>query len=103
MLAHDGEWRNRRIVPRDWIVAATTIAKGDEHLRPEVATPTYGYGYQVWLLPGPGRTFAMRGLRGQALFVDPDTRTVMVHTAVEPYQHGADARALWRGVLRWLR
>lgn len=102
MLAHDGAWRGRQVVPRDWLLAGTSVAQADAHLRAGKAAPGYGYGYQVWLLPGPGRMFALRGLRGQVVAVDPATKTVMVHTAVLPYHHNADAFALWSGVIKSL-
>jgi CubicO group peptidase (beta-lactamase class C family) len=40
-----------------------------------------GYGYQTWILPGKERQFLLRGLRGQAIYVDPKHRLVMVRTA----------------------
>jgi hypothetical protein len=45
--------------------------------------------------------FALLGLHGQAIFVDPSSRLVMVHTAVrkEPTGSGAEAVALWQGVV----
>jgi CubicO group peptidase (beta-lactamase class C family) len=104
MLAHDGEWRGRQIVPREWLTAATTVAPADGHLRPKVAAPYFGYGYQVWLHPDPGRIFALLGLRGQAVFVDPGTKTVMVHTAVTHVDdHDVPINGLWNGVVRSLR
>jgi hypothetical protein len=49
--------------------------------------------------------FALRGNRGQEIFVDPASRLVMVHTAVRNQSRGPDAReeiALWQGVVREL-
>ena len=40
-----------------------------------------GYGYRKWIVPGPERQFMLRGLRGQAVLVDPKSKIVMVHTA----------------------
>jgi CubicO group peptidase (beta-lactamase class C family) len=97
MLANDGTWHGRQIVPREWILEATTA--NANYLKAGVATPTYGYGYQVWLLPGKERQFALRGLRGQAIFVDPGTKTVMVQTAVLPTHSDAVLLALWSGVM----
>ena len=51
-------------------------------MRPRKATPFWGYGYQTWLLPARGRMFALRGIHGQAIFVDPASKLVLVHTAV---------------------
>jgi CubicO group peptidase (beta-lactamase class C family) len=104
MLAHDGTWHGRQIVPRDWLLAATTVAPDDGHLRPKVASPYFGYGYQTWLLPEQGRMFALLGLRGQAVLVDPRTKTVMVHTAATHVDdRDVPIIALWHGVLRSLR
>ena len=47
--------------------------------------------------------FLMRGFRGQELFVDPRSKTVMVQTAVWPTGRGSEVLALLRGVLDSLR
>jgi CubicO group peptidase (beta-lactamase class C family) len=63
----------------------------------------YGYGYQVWLLPGGARRFVLLGIRGQMIFVDPTTKLIMVHTAVhaKPVYPAASAEtvALWIAVV----
>jgi CubicO group peptidase (beta-lactamase class C family) len=41
MLAHDGTWQGKSIVPREWLLASTTIAPADLHLR--LGTPWSGY------------------------------------------------------------
>jgi hypothetical protein len=41
-----------------------------------------GYGYQVWLLPGERRMFLLLGISGQGLFVDPESKLIMVQTAL---------------------
>jgi CubicO group peptidase (beta-lactamase class C family) len=67
-----------------------------------VATPFLGYGYQTWILPGERRMFALLGVRGQGIFVDPASRLVLVHTAVRKQPGGGGAteiRALWQGVV----
>jgi CubicO group peptidase (beta-lactamase class C family) len=54
---------------------------------------------------GERRMFALFGVRGQALFVDPASRLVMVHTAVRKQPRdpaGAEAVALWRSLVREL-
>ena len=106
LLAHDGRWRGRQLIPAEWVQAATTVAAGQDHLRPRVATPFFGYGYQVWIAPGERRVFALLGVRGQSIYVDPASRLVMVHTAVRR-QPGNDpgnieAGALWGGLTRRL-
>ncbi|HEU4371251.1 MAG TPA: serine hydrolase [Methylomirabilota bacterium] len=105
LLAHDGQWRGRQIIPATWMADATR-AHSDQRLRVgiEPGNPEFaGYGYQVWILPGERRTFFLSGLLGQLMFVDPGARLVMVHTAVRtrPADLGAEI-ALWRGVMREL-
>src|SRR2546421_7726080 len=51
LLAHDGNWRGRPIVPTAWIREATTVRPEQGHLKPGGATPFLGYGYQTWILP----------------------------------------------------
>ena len=104
LLAHDGRRGERQIIPEAWLRAATTVAADDWHLKPYAATSYYGYGYQTWILPGDRRMFAAVGAHGQAIFVDPASRLVMVHTSVskEPADFLVEARALWRGVVEAL-
>jgi hypothetical protein len=50
--------------------------------------------------------FALRGVRGQAIYIDPASRLVLVHTAVR--KHSVDRvgdgelGALWRSLVRQL-
>ena len=104
MLAHDGFWNGRQIVPRQWVIEATSNAPADTHLKPARNAPTaLGYGYQVWLSPGPRRTFSFRGVHGQAIYVDPRSKLVLVHTAVRLAPRGDPAApelaALWRALV----
>ena len=104
LLAHDGRLGDRQIIPEAWVQAATTVPADSWHLKPYAATRYFGYGYQTWIFPGKRRMFALLGLHGQAIFVDPSSRLVMVHTAVrkEPAGPNAEAVALWRGVVNAL-
>lgn len=107
LLAHDGRWNGRQIIPRQWLIDATTVTSPDSYLAPGRATPYYGYGYQLWILPGPRRQFALLGLHGQAIFVDPRAKLILVHTAVrlKPSNdpQAAELRALWRTLVRRYR
>jgi CubicO group peptidase (beta-lactamase class C family) len=101
LLAHDGRLGDRQIIPEAWVHAATTVPADSWHLKPYAATRYFGYGYQTWIFPGERRMFALRGAHGQAIYVDPSSRLVMVHTAVrkEPAASNAEAVALWQGVV----
>jgi CubicO group peptidase (beta-lactamase class C family) len=105
LLAHDGSWRGRQIIPAAWVQEATTVRADQPHLRPRTATPFFGYGYQTWIFPGDRRMFALLGVRGQAIYIDPASRLVMVHTAVrkQPVDPGVvEAGLLWGAVRRAL-
>ena len=97
MLAHDGAWNGQQIVPKQWLLDATTVSPSDGYLRNTIA-PSWGYGYQVWILPGERRMFFLLGTNGQALFVDPESKLVMVQTAVRKLFYdpkSAELVALW--------
>jgi len=83
MLANDGAWNGQQIVPRQWVLDATTVVPGS-HLAAGERTGPAGYGYQVWVSQGERRRFNLMGIRGQMMTVDPAAKLVMVHTAVRP-------------------
>jgi CubicO group peptidase (beta-lactamase class C family) len=99
LLAHDGRWRGRQIIPAAWIEDTTRVQPG----QPQPGTG--GYGYQVRLLAGERRMFRLSGVRGQRIFVDPANRLVMVQTAVRKEWSdpgNAEAEALWRRLVQQL-
>ncbi|MBC7608203.1 MAG: serine hydrolase [Polaromonas sp.] len=105
----DGKAGGTQVVPRDYLLDATDPARQPAVFKPRKATPYFGYGYQFWLMPLKERTFAMQGIHGQTLYVQPSTGVVMGLTSVwesasgkqnaQPYE---ERDALWRGVLRSL-
>lgn len=103
LLAHDGNWNGRQIIPRQWLLDATTVARSDAYLAPRHATRFFGYGYQLWIFPGPRRQFALLGLHGQSIFVDPAAQLVLVHTAVRLKPNNdptaLELRALWQALV----
>jgi CubicO group peptidase (beta-lactamase class C family) len=109
LLANDGKVGPLQVLPREYLLDATDPARQPAAFKPRIATPYFGYGYQFWLLPMKQRSFAMQGIHGQTVYVQPATGVVMVLTSVWeqasgrqdvlPYQ---ERDALWRGVLRSL-
>jgi CubicO group peptidase (beta-lactamase class C family) len=101
LLAQGGAWDGRQLIPRQWIVDATS--RPDPALDATGPAP-WGYGYLTWLLPGARHGFALEGVHGQRIFVDPQSGLVMVHTAVRlaPAHNPGDSElyALWNAVLR---
>ena len=97
------------IIPREFVLDATDVARQPAGFKPRVATPYFGYGYQVWLQPNKTRTFALQGIHGQSMLIQPANQIVIVLTSVntkpsgqqdmQPYRYRA---AFWAGVLRSL-
>ena len=88
LLACDGAWEDKQIIPEQWMADATTVKSTDAYLAPGNAMPMLGYGYLLWLLPGPRRQFAMVGALGQRVCVDPAAKLVMVQTALDDAPEG---------------
>ena len=84
LLAHDGAWNGKQIIPRDWMIEATTLRASDTYLMPGKATPRFGYGYFLWLFGGSRRQFASLGFPGQRICVDPVSKLILVQTGVGP-------------------
>ena len=109
LVANDGKVGNQQIVAREYLLDATDPARQPVAFKPRMATPYFGYGYQFWLMPMKERTFAMQGVHGQAIYMQPSTGIVMVMTSVWESASGRqdalpyeERDALWRGVLRSL-
>jgi len=105
LLADDGARDGRQIIPRDYLLEATDYHRHPPAFTPGAATPYYGYGYQFWTYPGKSRRFALLGVFGQSIFVDPQLRLALIITAVQndPVSisdgFGAERNALWRGIV----
>ena len=101
LMGNDGVLDGRPIIPASWVREATTPPAAQ--FAPGQMAPFFGYGYQTWILSGNQRQFALRGLRGQAVFVDPKSKLVMVHTAArEIADPGMELIFLWSGVVQSL-
>jgi len=106
VLANDGvrpdDPDRRQIIPTDYLVEATDWHKGPDAFRPGIPSPLFGYGYQFWLFPGEKRRFAMLGVYGQMIFIDPAQKLVMVQMSAaadaKPAAMLKDAVAFWQGL-----
>ena len=101
MLAQDGMWDGKQVIPKEWIVASTSQPAPGQ--TPGANGRRLGYGFQVWLLPGDRRQFALIGIYGQTILVDPLRHVVLVQTAVLPRATDPQARqellALWQALV----
>ena len=109
LLANDGVRDGVEIIPKEFMLDATDANRQPAGFKPKVATGYMGYGYQVWLLPLKTRTFALQGIHGQQILVQPANQIVVVQTSVNakasgqqdmrPYQY---RQAFWMGMLKSL-
>ena len=107
VLANDGMRPDdhQQVIPRDYLLEATDWRRAPAAFRPRTATPYYGYNYQFWTFPTDKRRFAMLGVYGQMIFVDPELKLVMVQTTANATAKagettlGKNADAFWRGVV----
>lgn len=101
LLANGGKVGDRQLIPAAWLRQSTTATSA--HTQAHVASAYFGYGNHFWVFPGPRPRFALMGVRGQVIFVDPALRLVLVQTAVWTTAGDRAARAellaLWRGVV----
>jgi CubicO group peptidase (beta-lactamase class C family) len=96
MLANRGAWLGKSIVPDDWLTASATNPM-------QTNTPLLKYGYQVWLSADTKR-FLLQGLRGQFIYVDPETKLVLVQTALSSSDFEvSEFVSLWVAVRAQLR
>ena len=110
-MANDGQRDGHSVVPRDYLLSMTEASRQPEAFRPgrmKNKGRTYlGYGLQTWLLPGSTRRFALLGVYGQSIMVDPALKLVVVHMAVAKdasgdasgTRLGAERNALWHGIV----
>jgi len=107
VLANDGMRpdNGQEVIPKEYLLNATDWHHVPEAFQPKKATPYFGYGYLFWLYPGEKRRFALLGVYGQMIFVDPQIKLVVVQTAANATAKtgktslGREADAFWRGVV----
>jgi CubicO group peptidase (beta-lactamase class C family) len=95
MMLDGGVANGRRIVSAEWVRESTRPTGG----------PGPGYGYQWWVYPN-GRAYQALGLQGQHIYVDPDTRTVIVKLSYAPPDgmeaEEAESAAFFAAVSAWM-
>lgn len=99
MMLHAGRANGRQIIPAAW-VRESTVPTGPE---PADAGERQGYQYQWWTLTNSNAYMAI-GLQGQFIFVDPDTRTVIVKLSYFPLGNQAaseESETFFRAASAW--
>ncbi|MCW2393793.1 MULTISPECIES: serine hydrolase domain-containing protein [unclassified Sphingobium] len=99
MMLDQGRVGKRQIIPADWVRESTVPV----YPEPVAQGQDQGYQYQWWTLVNSNAYMAI-GLQGQFIYIDPDTRTVVVKLSYFPI---ADANAyqesetFFRAVSAW--
>lgn len=99
MMLNEGRVGDRQIVPAQWVRESTTPT-GPEPVAPG---QDQGYQYQWWTLVDSNAYMAI-GLQGQFIFVDPDTRTVIVKLSYFPIDNNEayrESEAFFRAASAW--
>lgn len=86
-MLEDGVAGGRRVLPPGWVSQATTA-------QIKAGAPALGYGYFWWMQP---HGYAAEGIFGQAIYVFPDDKLVVVFNSAWPE---ADADASWAAQAR---
>ena len=76
MILDDGVANGQRVLPEGWVSRSTAPVGAEE-------PPFGGYGYQWWTAFDSDAFMAI-GLQGQYVYVDPETRTVVVKLSYFP-------------------
>lgn len=77
MIAQNGFYGGKQIVPAEWIKASTTPSA-------PTAAGEIGYGYQWWIpKEAPAGEFLARGIYGQYIYIDQARDVVIISTAAD--------------------
>lgn len=82
LYLHRGNWNGQQIVPESWVRAS--ITPDAPHLMPGKRPDSdysMGYGYQWWIPENPRGEFMAIGIYGQAIYINPEHRIVIVRTS----------------------
>jgi CubicO group peptidase (beta-lactamase class C family) len=88
MIAHQGTWNGKTIVPARWLTQCLDDAV-------DTGSPQLKYGCQVWVSADRKR-YVLVGLRGQRVLIDPASKLVLVQTALDSNDFAeSELIALW--------
>jgi CubicO group peptidase (beta-lactamase class C family) len=86
LMLRDGRWRDRQIIPADWVKRSTRAVVPFSEQHPEFMTSgPFGYGYMWWVWDGSFATgpykgaYTASGAHGQWISVLPELDMVVAH------------------------
>ncbi len=86
LMLRDGRWRDRQIIPADWVKCSTRVVIPISEQHPEfMQSGRFGYGYMWWVWDGSFATgpyksaYTAAGAHGQWITVLPELDMVVAH------------------------
>jgi CubicO group peptidase (beta-lactamase class C family) len=86
LMLRDGRWRDRQIIPADWVKRSTRVVIPSSEQHPEfMQSGPFGYGYMWWVwdssfATGPYKgAYTAAGAHGQWITVLPELDMVVAH------------------------
>lgn len=103
LLLDEGMWEGQRLIPAEYIRAATSMQISTADFTAPFATADHksGYGYQLWINSWPG-TYRLDGLYGQYVVVFPEKDAVVTFVSNESERMVAILELTWDYIARGL-
>lgn len=103
LFLNKGNWNGMQVVSEKWVADSTK--PDQEYLKlKDYFAPGWdiGYQYQWWVPPGDEGEFTGIGIWGQYLYVNPQHRTIIVKSSVDPNFDGRDMEsvAFFRSIVK---
>lgn len=100
LMLQKGEWRETRLIPREWVERMTTMVTPPEEIEPdEYRAMGLGFGLQWWIWPdqvGPyAGAYTYTGAFGQYLTVLPTLRMVVAHQVFAGWSGPPEGTVSW--------
>jgi CubicO group peptidase (beta-lactamase class C family) len=103
LMLREGRWRDRQVIPRDWVRRISSVVTPLEEMNPVGRRDGYfGYGYMWWVWDGPGAVgpfegaYTARGAWGQWITVMPAVDLVIAHKTNSVYSRTTSWRSWHR-------
>jgi len=85
LMLRQGQWRDRQIIPADWVRRSTSVRTASAESGPWGPQSPFGYGYMWWVWDGPFATgpyqgaYTAMGAFGQYITILPALDMVVAH------------------------
>jgi CubicO group peptidase (beta-lactamase class C family) len=108
LMLHEGNWRGRQVIARDWARRIVAVVTPVEDMNPPRRRDSYyGYGHMWWVWDGPKATgpfrgaYSANGAVGQWIAVFPALDLVIAHKTHNIYGRSTST-ASWQRIIELL-